>query len=261
MAIDKITGVSWDSIANVSGVAKANIANFNGQDAPSVTGIVTNDLVFHIDAANSSSYPGSGSTWTDIQGSNNVTLYNTPTYSTDNGGIISFDGVNEGAQTTNAVTLLDGPMTVDAWVKPQTTGSDGTVIGNWGKTSDENFLLWWDVGGTPNFRVIIRKSNGSIAVTSETATRGTVNTWNHVAVSVDTTNLKIYLDGSLQQTVSTGSLRTGFNRRLGIAADYTGSPGSSSRHLNGDLAAIKIYDSVLDSTEVLQNYNALKDRF
>ena len=257
MAIDKINGTAFTNVANLDGVAKASIAKFNGQDVP--VSIVTTNLIFHIDAANSSSYPGSGSTWTDIQGSNNVTLYNTPTYSTDHGGIISFDGVNEGGQTTSG-TLLNAPITVDAWAKPQTTGSDGTIVGNWRQTG-QVFLLWWDVGVTANFRAIYRPTPTSAVTTSESATRGTVNSWNHVSVSVDATNMKIYLDGTLQQTVSTGSINSPSGYRVGIAADYNGSPGATSRNLNGDIAAVKIYDRVLSASEVLQNYNALKDRF
>ena len=222
--------------------------------------IVTDGLVFYVDAANENSYSGSGSTFSDLVGSNDVTLYNTPTYSSDNGGIFSFDGVNEGGQTTSG-TLLNAPITVDVWAKPQTTGSDGTIVGNWRQT-DFFFLLWWDVGVTANFRAIYKTTSSTQVVTSESATRGTVNSWNHVSVSVDGTDMKIYLDGTLQETVSTGLLNTPPGAyRVGIAADYYGSPGVVTRNLDGDIAAVKIYNRVLTADEVLQNYNALKNRF
>lgn len=225
--------------------------------------IVTDGLVFYVDAANENSYSGSGSTFSDLVGSNDVTLYNSPTYSSDNGGIFSFDGGNEGGQASTSTTLLDGPMTVDAWAKPQTSSGDGAIIGNWTHPpTPESFLLWWDVGGTPNFRAITRTSGGASAkVTSETATRGTVNAWNHISVSVDTTSLKIYLNGSLQETVLTGSLISPSNRRVSIAADYNGTPGTGTRYLDGDIGAVKVYNRVLSADEVLQNYNALKNRF
>lgn len=222
--------------------------------------IVTDGLVFYVDAANGNSYSGSGSTFSDLVGSDDVTLYNSPTYSSDNGGIISFDGVNEGGQTTSG-TLLNAPITVDAWAKPQTTGSDGAIVGNWRQTPVEVFLLWWDVGVTANFRAIQRTTSTASVATSESATRGTVNSWNHVSVSVDATNMKIYLDGTLQETVSTGSIYSPSGYRVGIGADYEGSPGATSRNLNGDIAAVKIYNRVLTADEILQNYNALKNRF
>ena len=121
-------------------------------------------------------------------------------------------------------------------------------------------MLWWDVGGTPNFRSIARTTSTSVA-TSETATRGTVNAWNHISVSLDATSLKIYLNGSLQETVSTGSLFASQNRRASIAADYNGTPGTGTRYLDGDIGAVKVYNRVLSADEILQNYNALKNRF
>ena len=49
--------------------------------------IVRDNIVQYLDAANTKSYPGSGTTWTDLSSSgNNVTLTNWPTYSSSTGG-------------------------------------------------------------------------------------------------------------------------------------------------------------------------------
>ena len=56
--------------------------------------IVTDGLVFYVDAANENSYPGSGTTWTDLAGSDDGTLTNGPTFDSGNAGSIVFDGVN-----------------------------------------------------------------------------------------------------------------------------------------------------------------------
>jgi hypothetical protein len=58
-------------------------------------------LQLYLDAGNASSYPGSGTAWTDLSGnSRNGTLTNGPTYSSDNGGSIVFDGSNDFVQCT-----------------------------------------------------------------------------------------------------------------------------------------------------------------
>ena len=57
--------------------------------------IVTDGLVFCLDAANIRSYPGTGTTWTDLKGGNEGTLTNGPTFSSDNAGSISTDGSND----------------------------------------------------------------------------------------------------------------------------------------------------------------------
>ena len=55
--------------------------------------IVTDGLVFYVDSGNDKSYPGTGTTWSDLIGSNDGTLTNGPTYDSANGGSIVFDGV------------------------------------------------------------------------------------------------------------------------------------------------------------------------
>ena len=57
--------------------------------------IVTDGLVFYVDAGNSNSYPGSGTTWSDLIGSNDGALTNGPTFDSANGGSIVFDGTND----------------------------------------------------------------------------------------------------------------------------------------------------------------------
>ena len=52
--------------------------------------IVTDGLVLCLDAASKRSYPGTGTTWTDLKGGNNGTLTNGPTFDTGNGGECSF---------------------------------------------------------------------------------------------------------------------------------------------------------------------------
>ena len=71
--------------------------------------IVTDGLVLCLDAANPKSYPGSGTTWTDLSGNgNNGTLVNGVGYNSDNGGSLSFDGVND-------------YVSKSSWVNPPTT--------------------------------------------------------------------------------------------------------------------------------------------
>ena len=58
--------------------------------------IVRDSLVFYLDAANTKSYTGSGTTWIDMSGKNHDgTLTNGPTFSSDNSGSIVFDGSND----------------------------------------------------------------------------------------------------------------------------------------------------------------------
>ena len=69
-------------------------------------GIVTQNLVVNLDAGDSSSYSGSGTTWNDISGQgNHVTLINGPSYFTSNGGYLRFDGNNDYAYFPSGIDL------------------------------------------------------------------------------------------------------------------------------------------------------------
>jgi len=60
------------------------------------TSIVRNGLVLHLDAANRKSYPGTGTTWTDLSGlNNNGTLTNGVSYQSVNQGAFNFDGIDD----------------------------------------------------------------------------------------------------------------------------------------------------------------------
>jgi len=87
---------------------------------------IESGLVFTLDAANSKSYPGSGTTWTDISGGGNIgTLAGGPIFSTTVGGIISFDGSNDIVTIPNNVSLDTQTPTVEVWVRTNATCQNG----------------------------------------------------------------------------------------------------------------------------------------
>ncbi len=95
--------------------------------------IVDEGLVLCLDAANKLSYPGTGTTWTDLAGSNNGTLTNGPTFDDEKGGSIVFDGSNDYANLGNASSLFPGPnitASLFCWIKPSTVSSSNISIGD-----------------------------------------------------------------------------------------------------------------------------------
>ena len=81
----------------------------------SSSGIVSSGLLMHLDAGNSSSYSGTGTTWSDLSGNgNHATLVNGPTYSSADGGAIDFDGSNDRAFVS--LLMPSRPYTVAVWL-------------------------------------------------------------------------------------------------------------------------------------------------
>ncbi len=234
--------------------------------------IVTDGLVFAVDAANYESYPGSGTTWGDLVGGATPTLSNGPTFLNEFGGVISYDGTNDHCIINhNDLSYNRENFTCEVWVK--FTG----IHGNW-RTGV--FTKWNTGAGTNNewFLGPINSSGpsllgfscqspqntggdnnkGSFKVNSTTTY--SVNTWYHIIGTFNGANStqKIYINGNLEGT------RTDFN-------DTEVKNVSSTRFWIGgfevrvailaDIATARLYSKTLTSTEVLQNYNALKSRF
>lgn len=106
-----------------------NDAIYASTTATSLGTIASSGLLFNLDAGNSSSYSGSGSTWNDISGNNNNTpLYNTPTYSSSNGGSLIFNGTNQYGQTPNTVDNF-AQGTFITWIKRNGDQSQNTLKG------------------------------------------------------------------------------------------------------------------------------------
>ena len=84
--------------------------------------IITDGLVFYMDAANKRCYPGSGTTVNNLIDSNSGTLLNGTAFSTNNNGYFDFDGTNDYINFGDSDTYTfgdgstDSTMTVSAWV-------------------------------------------------------------------------------------------------------------------------------------------------
>ncbi len=84
--------------------------------------VIEDGLVFCLDAANKSSYAGTGTTWADLVGGNNGVLTNGPTFSEESGGSVAFDGTNDKVSFNltsdfSGVNLNDFDCTQEGWCR------------------------------------------------------------------------------------------------------------------------------------------------
>ena len=217
--------------------------------------IVVDGLVLHLDAGNSSSYSGSGSTWTDISGEgNDGTLINGTSYNSDYGGSLVFDGTNDyidvsGTESLNAPISID--FTLSLWMYPTKTGNwQGVFTKN--RSTDTQVGLFLSSGN--QFVFGFSGFSGNLVGSSFST-----NTWYHVVlVQTADTSRKIYINGSLDvtKTSSFGVASSGSETfRLGHASGVT-------EYFGGRISAACIYNNkAFTTSEVLQNYNALKGRY
>lgn len=213
--------------------------------------VVMDGLVLYLDAANTKSYPGSGTAFNDLTINNyNFTLNNGPTFSSDNLGSIVFDGVDDFGNTTSNLAFGTNPFAIDIWFKPNITQTNNaTLIGIASAFAATNWQISYNL--TSNVFVFFSDTSVDSTYTPD-------NTWTnmtYVRESTATNGFKIYVNGEfdVQGTqannfTDTAGYRIGLNR--GGVQEYA-----------GNISSVKIYNRALTATEVLQNFNAVKTRF
>ena len=213
--------------------------------------VVTTGLQLYLDAGNASSYPGSGTAWTDLSGnSRDGTLTNGPTYSGTNGGSIVFDGSNDYVQCTGSLTVT--AATFVTWIKRN--GSQGTYDGilfsRGTNTTGMNFYTsnqlgyhWNDSSSTYNW---------SSGLTIPDAT------WCMIAVSVTSTAATAYLCQTGGTTTATNTVNhaSSLLNDIKLALDD-----AAARYFNGNIAIAQLYNIALSAGQVSTNFEADRGRF
>ena len=218
--------------------------------------IVENGLTLFLDASNIRSYPGSGTTWSDLSGNgNNGTLTNGPTFSAGNLGSIVFDGTNDYIYRSSLSNFNSSTYTILLWAKFNSMSAYGILFSLGRSSSDADSeaqlqqansrLVYWDYNGSMAFNFI--QSSGTLST----------NVYQYLGFTKNSTTGTFYIDG-----YSSGTGTAAFNASIStndftIGADIR----DSISFVNGNIPQFLIYNRVLTADEVLQNYNATKSRF
>ena len=226
--------------------------------------IVTDGLVLCLDAANSRSYPKSGTTWSDLAGSNNGTLTNGPTFDAGNGGSIVFDGsddlVNVG---DNSDLQITANITLSAWIKASTQNNVG-IAGKYASSGGKRGYLIATNQSNSNQKITwyYQRAAGSFNSGDSVTSSSDVldNNWHFVLCTfTSSVSAKIYIDGELDAT-DTASIQSAIannSARFDIGTHNEGTTYS----FNGNISNVSIYNRALTADEVRQNYEATVGRY
>jgi hypothetical protein len=223
---------------------------------------VRNGLVLALDSADKNSYAGSGTTWRDLSGNDyTTTLTNTPTFSNTNQGILTFARASSQYAETAASFPSLSNWTIESWVKFTTVPSANTtvsaIITNVYNGSNINFCFTTDVDGTANKGMYVAFFNGAWRFAPFHAPSAGV--WYHYVGTYDAATIRMYVNGSSYSSTSyAGVSSSGGTVRIARRWDADTSVGN---FINGAIPTVKIYNRALTAAEVLQNYNATKNRF
>jgi hypothetical protein len=220
--------------------------------------VVEDGLVLALDAGNTKSYPGSGTTWTDLSGrGNNGTLENGVGYNVSNGGSLSFDGVDDYVinSSTTGIPTGNSSRTIQFWVYPKTDTNDFIQLGTGGGGNQVYIVEYYNISGTRY--LFTDGKNGSNNLTISGSQLPNLNAWNHITFRNSGQNWFYYLNGVLQKsgtwpiTINTIGQKYTVGKRDDVAANAT----------NGNIAQVSIYNRALTATEIQQNFNATRGRF
>ena len=236
---------------SATGGSIKRVGNYRIHTFPSE--LVTDGLVLNLDAGDPRSYPGSGTTWTNMSGGgHNATLINGATYNNANGGSIVLDG---GTQYVSIPGTSSSPWafgqngTIEQWV--YVNGNTGTNTRFWCVDNNSSSLDAYLNGSTYNIGF-----HGGSVITSTAIPQGV---WTHLVVTYTSGTIKVYFNGIEQGLTGT---TTGYNitttSELSVGDLYVH---GQNYELNGSISAMRIYNRALSAAEIAQNYDALKVRY
>ena len=207
------------------------------------TSIVSDGLVFALDAANSRCYSGSGITVNSLVGGIGCTLVNGVGFGTSNSGSFIFDGTNDYIDTQTS--FIPTRYTVFAWFMLHTQSANRfQIIYESGYAqiflSSQSISFWYKNSSPYWLPYDINLS---------------FNTWYQVCVVNDSNLKSVYLNGNFGSSVSDSS-----NYQPNDTVQI-GSNQGTIEFLNGKIGQFSTYNRALSAQEIRQNYNATKKRY
>ena len=250
--------------------------------------IVSDKLEVCLDAANVKSYPGSGTSVTDISHhGRDLTVVNGAAINTGTDGVVSFvfDGTNDEAHLGNSINSIITPhkdCSFNMWFRIH--DDDNNALMSLPRLAqDMPIAVWYDLentgttsntggsdigGGTIKvINVLITDSGAEFRYTTENNVLQNMNgllPWYNMCLVLNPSNNKFYtyINGQLKALFNSSTcdgikLQSSSNFRLGGG----GAAPSYGANLNGNIAQFSVYSKALSQSEVYQNYLALKGRF
>ena len=214
--------------------------------------IVTDGLVVSLDAADKVSYPGSGTTWTDLSGNGNDGTLDAAAIGTDIPGVMEFNASDDLILTSfgNGLNPTTTLLSYALWVYTDTASGAMMfmVQSSWAASARAYFGFvsgYWAMG--------IQASGWGAGQGGSAVIAGR---WHHIVIVFDGSNAKWYQNGNyiFQKAYTSYAFDLVFG--LGNGSTY-----SVDYPWNGKIATCAIYQIALTAAEISQNFNAQRSRF
>ena len=209
--------------------------------------IVRDGLVLLLDAGDTESYPGSGTTWYDLSGDGrNATINGSPTF-TDGYFDITSDSTYISLSNSGLVPRTND-FTYSTWINFDAPDSLETIVENGS---------WTDT-------LLFRYQTNLVAVYAEGALRGnfswtaSAGVWYNVVFKRESGTCSMYINNTLTGTpfTMTTDINLANTNLFLMRSQHT-----TGQFFNGKISTFSIYNKSLTSSEIEQNFEALRERF
>jgi hypothetical protein len=269
--VNSLNGTNFNSVPDLlehvsTGLTETIVCDIEYPD------IVTDGLLSILDPGFASSYPRKGNILKDLSGkNNNGDFYNSPTYSSINGGVIDFDGLNDYIKLpTNfipnylpPITNTWEPFTISIWFKTSVAG--GIIFGqqssaNVGLSSGYVPAMYVNTDGK-----LVTSCFWGGSVSNNTTSSSSVNdgVWHNCTVTVSGTTHTTYLDNVSIGTITKTQIYYSefYHYFIGSGRNTSWPLASENQYFNGSIGCVLFYEKQLSSIEVSNNYNQLLSRY
>jgi hypothetical protein len=249
----------------------ASVESSSITDMPTTTTLNTTSLLVELDANNSSSYSGSGPTWTNLRsgGSYSASLQNGPTFD-GTYKYFTFNGTNQIAEIAAAAAInptIESSFTVQIWARVNTSSpnfafGDGLISKQFGPGSGD--YDGYSLSLRPDTSLYL-KMNGRRADDTYSSTTGVYsNEWALYTIVVR------FGGGSASPSytyVSTRRVVTGingdsaFNNNSAPIQFPRGIQESTFNFCPADVGAFYLYNTAVSQEDIIRNYDATKSRY
>ena len=212
--------------------------------------IIYDGLLLNLDAANSRSYPGTGTTWTDLSGNGrNATIIGSLAFSSgDNGYFSGFGNGTYISMSNSGLIPRTNDFTYSCWVYFNAVDGTDTIFENGS---------WTDT-------LLFRYESTQFTIYAEGALRGTVvwpaviNSWRNIVLIRSGGIVSCYINNVLTGTPFTMTTDIDLaNTQLWLMR----SQHAADQQTNGRISNFMIYNRALSVSEIAQNFNAMKGRY
>lgn len=163
----------------------------------------------------------------------------------------AFNGINSAVNVSNnAATNVTGNFTIEAWVRPESSGTKSIASKFETGNNQRSYALFLNSNDNIDFRI---SSDGSSVINAVSNTTLSNNAWYHVAgVFRTNTSLDVYVNGVLENNNKSSVPSSAFGSA--VATTVGGKGGAAASFFNGTIDEVRLYNRSLNTSEVKEHF-------